>query len=184
MFPCLAYRHLHFSKLNNICNFSDHLINLWIYKWHHAIVVYSHFPYFSSMFSVIGKFQYFACYPFFLIIDYRPIKKNKTGPNSPAAKGGDPKIFDIVFFLCWLFIFGVYILRSRVVWSCHPWAILNIQDGVQDGCGQANIRNFPQIQCLLPQICFDQEHMFGSVERCLRSIWCTVAMVTSDIAKV
>ncbi len=25
-------------------------------------------------------------------------------------------------------------MRSRVVWSSHPWAILNIQDGVQDGC--------------------------------------------------
>ena len=30
MFPCPACRHLYFSKLNNICNFSVHLINLFM----------------------------------------------------------------------------------------------------------------------------------------------------------
>ena len=33
---------------------------------------------------------------------------------SPAAKGGDPKIFDIYFSLSWLVILGVYIMRSGV----------------------------------------------------------------------
>ena len=28
VFPCPACRHLHFSKLNNLCHFSDHLINV------------------------------------------------------------------------------------------------------------------------------------------------------------
>ena len=40
-----------------------------------------------------------------------------------------PKIIWYCFFLWWLFIFRVYIKISMVVWKCHLWAILIIQDG-------------------------------------------------------
>ena len=38
---------------------------------------------------------------------------------------------DKAFFSCRLYIFGMYIIRSRWVWSCYPWVIREIQDGDQ-----------------------------------------------------
>ena len=49
------------------------------------------------------------------ITKYAPI-------NLPGTFSPDRKMPDIVFFLYWLCISRMYIMRSKVVWTCHPWA--------------------------------------------------------------
>ena len=53
--------------------------------------------------------------------------------HSLGAMEHDPKFSVKVFFLCWLFIYGMPIVISRGVWRSHSWAIWEIQDGRQYG---------------------------------------------------
>ena len=54
-------RHLHISKLNNICLFQNTCL---IYQCHIVMFFISNLLSFSEQFSVICEFQYVACYPF------------------------------------------------------------------------------------------------------------------------
>ena len=57
-------------------------------------------------------------------------------PSNTVSLGAmehDPKFSVKVFFLCWLFIYGMPIVISRGVWRSHRWAIWEIQDGRQYG---------------------------------------------------
>ena len=81
-------------------------------------------------------------------------------------------------------------MRSRVVWTFHPREILNIPDGVQDGCVKGlNFEKFVLFQCFVLYSDNVLTKMYvlmsnGFKGKGSRSIGCTVAMVTSKIATI
>ena len=63
-------------------------------------------------------------------LNYHPFSSVLSLVRQPKAGfSPNPKISYIVFFLCWLFIIRVYAIISRVpvVWTFHPWPILNFK---------------------------------------------------------
>ena len=107
------------------------------------------------------------------------------GFNSPAAKGGNPKISDIVFFLLIIHHWGLY----NEIWGGVEVSPLSNLKYSRWRPRWLPHRKFLLFWCFpyTYQPCFGQYACCGfngGSRKGLRRIVCTVAMVTSNIANV